>query len=60
MANIEDREEFERKLEQMRARKLKDEEDRLKKIAARLKTREGELDRARAKVRAAVSESDGD
>jgi hypothetical protein len=44
----------------MRVLQLKDEDNRLKTVAARLKKREAKLGRARAKVKAALSESGGD
>ena len=57
MAHLEDRTAFDSHLERMRARKLKDEEERLKRMADKLKTREAKLGRARARVKAALSES---
>ena len=60
MCHPEDRAAFDQDRTRMRVLKLKDEEDRLKTVAARLKKREAKLGRARAKVKAALSESGGD
>jgi hypothetical protein len=60
MAHLEDRTAFDGHLERTRARMLKDEEQRLTEMSGKLKKREAKLGRARAKVKAAISESGSD
>ena len=60
MAHLEDRLAFDGHFERTRARMLKDEEQRLAEMSGELKKRKAKLDRARAKVKAAMSESGSD